>query len=110
MAYKNDLRAIGDAIKACLEQSRQGIPHPKAFGGLFDTVLALAGAKTYRIFARSAKCVEIEAPDDENVVLIPTRNGGVKEGFLPMETQSFARLSSSEDLGFALISAFSRAM
>ena len=80
---------VGRAICECLTASHENVPHPTSFARLFDPVLELAGVRTWRAFAKSAKCVEVETSDDATVVLSSTRNAGPTEGFiaLPIATR-----------------------
>jgi hypothetical protein len=96
---------IGRSIRECLEASREGVPHPEVFTNLFDSVLDLAGVKSFATFVKSAKCVEIEMVDGEAVVLIPTRNEGAEDGFVPLPNKMEVPLGSDDALGSAAIAA-----
>jgi hypothetical protein len=102
---KENISDIGRLIKACLAASREGIPHPSSFMGLFNSVLDLAGVKSFGTFIKSAKCVEVETSDGASVTLIPTRNGGLNEGFTPLPNKTETTLGSDEALGAAAVSA-----
>lgn len=103
---ERDPADLGKAIRECLEASGEGVPHPKSFTNLFDPVLALAGVRSFNTFVKSAKCVEVEM-DDGVVTLIPTRNEGVEEGFVPLANRTQVELGSDEQLGTAALSALS---
>lgn len=71
---------LGAAARAAIEGSRQGVPHPATWKGLFDPVLRLAGVKSWATFVKGARLVRLEQEVGE-VRLMPTRNVGPKEGF-----------------------------
>ena len=79
----DDLGELGQAVQKCLAASREGVPHPDRFTDLFNPILSLAGVKSFGVFMKSAKCVEVEL-DAAIVTLIPTRNAGVENGFSPL--------------------------
>ena len=102
-ADKGNAGEVGRAILECLAASREGVPHPTSFTNLFDPVLDLAGVKSFGTFVKSAKCVEVETSDDSTVILIPTRNEGVDDGFAPLPNKTKAALDSDEALGSAAV-------
>jgi hypothetical protein len=106
---KEDTGEVGRALRACLEASREGVPHPKSFTNLFDPVLDLASVKSFGTFVKSAKCVELETSDDATVTLIPTRNEGVDDGFAPLPNKTEAAFGSEEALGAAAVAALAMA-
>jgi len=106
---KEDTGEVGRAVRECLAASREGVSHPKSFTNLFDPVLNLAGVKSFATFVKSAKCVEVETSDDGAVTLIPTRNEGVDDGFVPLSSGTEAALGSNEALGSAAIAALAMA-
>jgi hypothetical protein len=103
-----DADEVGRSIRECLAASREGVPHPKSFTNLFDPVLDLAGVKSLGTFVKSAKCVEVETSDGAVVTLIPTRNGGVDDGFAPLPNKSEVALGSDEALGSAAVAALAK--
>ena len=105
---KEDADEVGRSIRECLAASREGVPHPKSFTNLFDPVLDLAGVKSLGTFVKSAKCVEVETSDGAVVTLIPTRNGGVDDGFAPLPNKSEVALGSDEALGSAAVAALAK--
>jgi len=107
-AKKDDVGQLGNAIRQCLEASSEGVPHPKSFANISDPLLALAGVKSFNAFAKSAKCVEIEMVG-ETVTMIPTRNGGGDEGFVPLLGKANIVGSENDVLGSAAITALALA-
>lgn len=106
VADKEHVDEVGRAVRACLEGSSNGVPHPKSFAtNLFEPVLNLAGVKSWGTFVKAAKCVEVETSNDTVATLIPTRNEGAKEGFLPMASKTEATLVSDKALGSAVVAA-----
>jgi hypothetical protein len=103
---KDDTVGIGRAIRECLGSSSRGVPHPKTFSGLFDPVLALAGVRFFGDFMKSSKCVQAEMHDGM-VTLIPTRNEGPHEGFVPLPSRCELTLGSDEKFGLAAITTLS---
>jgi hypothetical protein len=102
---KENISEIGRSTRECLAASREGVPHPTSFAGLFDPVLDLAGIKSFATFVKSAKCLEAEMVNDETVTLIPTRNEGVEDGFAPLPNKTKISLGSDEALGSEVIAA-----
>lgn len=107
-ADKANVGEIGRAIRECLAASEEGVPHPNSFANLFDPVLDLAGVKSFGTFVKSAKCVEVETFEDAIVTLLPTRNEGVDEGFVPLISKTEALFDSDEALGSAAVAALAR--
>jgi hypothetical protein len=76
--------AIGVVVLHALEESKT-VPHPKMWRkDLFDPVLQAAGVKSWETFVRFTKGVEVEM-DGSRVTLLPLRNMGAEEGFVPIE-------------------------
>jgi hypothetical protein len=75
---------------------------------MFGPVLGLAGVKSLSEFVKSVRCVEVETSDDATITLIPTRNGGVHDGFVSMSIKMEATLGADEALGSAAIAALAR--
>lgn len=100
---------VGRSIRACLAASREGIAHPKVFANLFNSVLDIAGVKSFSTFLKSAKCVEVEASDGAVVTLIPTRNEGIDDGFTPLSSRAEVTAGSDEALGAAAVAALAMA-
>ncbi|WP_156433012.1 hypothetical protein [Sinorhizobium sp. GL28] len=102
---KTDVGEVGRAIRECLAASCENVPHPRSFTNLFDPVLVRAGVKSFGRFLKAAKCVEVETSCEATVRLIPTRNEGVKSGFVPLTGKTVSVIGSDEDLGSAAIEA-----
>lgn len=105
---KEDVGELGRSIRRCLDASSEGVPHPKSFTNLFDPVLALAGVKSFNTFVKSAKCVEVEMAG-ETATLIPTRNEGAEDGFVPLPGNTQAAVDTDEALGSAAVAALAMA-
>lgn len=102
---KTDVGELGRAIRECLAASCENVPHPRSFTNLFDPVLARAGVKSAGGFLKAAKCVEVETSGEATVSLIPTRNEGIKSGFVPLPGKAVSVIGSDDELGFAAIEA-----
>lgn len=101
-----DPALLGRAIIECLSASRLGIPHPTDFKSLRNPVLDLSGYKSYAAFARTTKAISVDLGDDRSVKLVPSRNGGAKEGFVPLlEKTIVISLDTDGELGSAAFSA-----
>jgi hypothetical protein len=97
---------LGQYVIDALNGSKEQVPHPTMWKGLFGPVLQLAGVKALNTFIKSAKCVEIELNADY-VSFIPTRNLGVDEGFEPLDMKARqTAFGTPDNLGKALLAAF----
>jgi hypothetical protein len=105
---EGDARELGQSLRECLAASSEGIPHPKSFTNLSDLMLSLAGVKSYRTFAKSAKCVEVEM-NGETATFIPTRNEGAEGGFVPLPGKAQIAGGGDDALGSAAIAALAMA-
>jgi hypothetical protein len=103
-AWASNAKSVGTAVLQCLTASASGIPHPKSFKNLFDPVLAVAGVKSHRAFMSGRKCVKAQMNGDE-LILVPMRNEGPKEGFSPLSDGYPVAWHSEETLGSAVLSA-----
>ncbi|KPL66750.1 hypothetical protein SZ64_00710 [Erythrobacter sp. SG61-1L] len=106
---KDDVEELGLSVRRCLDASREGVPHPKSFANLFDPVLALAGVKSFNTFVKSAKCVEVEMVG-ETATLIPTRNEGAEDGFVPLFGKAQAAVDTNKAVGSAAVAALAIAV
>jgi hypothetical protein len=70
---------LGRAILLALSGSKDGVPHPSIWEDLSAPMLKFAGAKSFRDFFGSARCVSIKLQDDR-VTLTPYRNLGARDG------------------------------
>lgn len=101
-----DASQLGQQIIDALNGSKEKVPHPTTWKGLFDPILHLAGVKSFKTFLKSAKCVGIES-DAGRVSFIPTKNLGVDEGFEPLSIKaSQTAFGEPDSLGNSLLSAF----
>ncbi len=76
--------ALEKAVVSALRASKENAYQPKSFDGVFQPILRLAAVRSWSIFAKNAKCVEVE---EENgvITLIPTKNLGIQAGFEPLQ-------------------------
>jgi hypothetical protein len=100
---------LGSAIRASLDRSKLGVPHPKVWTGLMQPLLELAGVNSWAAFVRGSSCVLVEE-EDEKIVNIPTVNMGAAEGFTPNADRSVVVASGADvaDIGAAAREAFRR--
>lgn len=104
-----DSIAVGASVRQCLNGARIGVDHPKSFSGLFSPVLKLAKARSYKEFAREAKCVEI-VEDGGVIGFFPTENHGVDEGFVRLgEARRISRSEGDLQVGQALLDSIAEA-
>jgi hypothetical protein len=108
VAEQNDPVQLGNAILTVLDGSKENIAHPTSWTGRFDVVLKLAGVKTWSVFAKSAKCVQIEF-ETNRISFLPTRNLGAKDGFEPLPAKVLSSPPESRRLGTELLRAFDNA-
>lgn len=96
---------VGDAVIQALDGSREHVPHPTSWEEIFSPLFKIAGVRSWRAFASSAKCVEIETSGNR-VSFVPTINLGAKGGFLSIRARIIDSPPVYEDLGMALLTAF----
>lgn len=99
---------IGALIASALANSKEGIPHPSSWNGLFDPVLKAAGAASLVKFHESAKCVVAEQENDV-LLLKPLRNAGKKGGFVQTDTVIPCVHAQASDYGEMLLLALTEA-
>lgn len=77
---------IGQAVLEALTRSRIGLATPTQWKAVIDPLLRAAGTKTWSTFAKTAKAIIVsqEAGAVSELTLVPTRNGGNEEGFVPL--------------------------
>jgi hypothetical protein len=73
-------QGLGGKVLWVLSKSAVGVPHPESWDGP-DSLVEVAGVRSYEAFADLAKCVGILL-DDNEVVFTPTKNGGPRRRFL----------------------------
>jgi len=104
-----DSNAVGASVRECLHGSRIGVDHPKSFSDLFSPMLKLAKVKSYKEFAREAKCVEI-VEDDGVISFFPTANHGVDEGFVRLGgAREISQAKEDLQVGKALLDSIAEA-
>jgi hypothetical protein len=104
-ADPRDPAELGRAILLALAGSKQGVPHPSIWDDLSAPLIKFAGAKSYRAFVGSARCVSIELKDNR-VTFRPYRNLGPRDGYRSIKGKDRTSLANDSELGAALISAF----
>jgi hypothetical protein len=104
-ADPRDSAELGRAILLALAGSKQGVPHPSIWDDLSAPLIKFAGAKSYRAFVGSARCVSIEL-EDNRVTFRPCRNLGPRSGYEPIRERVRTNLANDSELGAALLSAF----
>lgn len=100
----SDTNAIAEAILACLNASHIGAPHPRDFKTIFK-VEHLAKLKSYNTFAKPARYVKIQSKDGKTATLIPTKNGGKAEGFMPIPEKEISVALTLSDLSASIFEA-----
>jgi hypothetical protein len=105
---------LGAVIREALAQSRVGVDELTRDSQPSRPLLDLLQLPDYATYAKGTRSVEVYSEpsnDGETVELTPMRNEGSRRGFTPIEdeTQTFV-YASTEQLGTAVISAFSKAV
>lgn len=98
--YPHDL---GKCLLETLNASKEGIPHPTTWNGIFSPALDLAGVKSWNVFANGALLIGAELNGD-HVTLTPHRNLGPRVGFEPIEEEALhlSADATPEEYGLAL--------
>jgi hypothetical protein len=102
----DDVAAVAGAVRTALQRSTHGIRSPKDWSNRVNGVVEAAGMKRYSAFAKDAAYVSVDQKDGV-VRLVPSRNGGSREGFLGLEEQAVT-VANDGDLADAIESAFDR--
>jgi len=101
-----DVATLGKQVAQALQASKEGVPHPVSWKGIFDPVLNLAGVKSWATFVKPARCVGIEWGADQ-VSFTSTENLGTDGGFNDISRSDVSTtLSDAEALGRGLLAAF----
>lgn len=104
-----DVETLGRQVVQALNASKEGVPHPVSWKGIFDPVLELAGIKSWATFVKSARCVGIECTSEE-VSFISTENLGASGGFNDIvRSDNYVGMSDMSALGQGLWAAFEKA-
>lgn len=104
-----DVETLGKQVSQALNASKEGVPHPSSWKGIFDPVLELAGVKSWATFVKTARCVGIECAS-EKVSFVSTENLGASGGFNDIvRSDSPVGLSDTPELGRGLLTAFEKA-
>ncbi|MEU8261968.1 hypothetical protein AB0C02_15260 [Micromonospora sp. NPDC048999] len=104
-----DAPTLGAAVRRMLDASRGGVPTPDFQGpSQFAPILDALGLRSFNGYARGTRHVHVEQ-DTGAVTVIPTRNGGAREGFVGLAEHA-VRLTDPGDaeLGEALLAALDR--
>jgi hypothetical protein len=103
---------LGEAIRAALDKSRQGVEGPGIEGKPGQPLLDLLGLPDYSTYAKGTRSVEVYLDSDreETVEVTPNRNEGGNQGFTPIEEElrTFT-YESPAHLGTEVIKAFEKA-
>jgi hypothetical protein len=95
---------IGSTVRACLDQSRTNVEHPKTFGGgLLKPLLMEAGVKSWAKFVEGTSCVVIESHNGR-LSIIPTVNLGAVGGFedQPARSLTINKNAVASEIGAAV--------
>lgn len=77
---------LGSMINTALNNSLSGVPHPLQGDWkdiprpLFDA----AAIQSWSAFVKGARCISIALESEGRVSLLPTRNLGARDGFVPL--------------------------
>jgi hypothetical protein len=96
---------LGRAVLLALSDSKEGVPHPSIWEDKSALLRKFAGAKSFRDFFGSARCVSIKLQNDL-VTFTPYRNLGSRDGYVPIKGKDRSSPPSAPELGAALLSAF----
>lgn len=77
---KQDLTTLDNAIRACLDGVRKGVPHPTDWKKVVRPLFDITPFKSDRALMAVAKCASIVDFGDQ-VEIDPYRNEGTREGF-----------------------------
>lgn len=104
---------LGEAVRAALNESRDGIQGPGIEGKPEQPLLDMLGLPDYATYAKGTRSVGIHATPSENgetIIVTPTRNEGPRRGFTPIkeERRTFT-YESPEQLGAEVVRAFDKA-
>lgn len=86
-----------------LKGSQLGVPAPPR-DSLGSALPALAGVKSFATFMRGVRSVDLSRSDEGTLTVTPMRNGGARDGFVPM-TEHETHLGSADQLADALVDA-----
>lgn len=100
----------GAVVRQSLSDSRNGVPHPTQSGGMFDPVLKLAGVRSWKTFVNGTRLVAV-TEEEGQITVVPTRNGGAREGFFDLgpKTVTLGSGATDEELGAAVDAALALA-
>lgn len=75
-----DTALLGRHLAQVLDASREGVPHPDSFDGIFDPILSAAGVASWLEFTDGGLCVGISC-ENGHIAFVPTCNRGGTRGF-----------------------------
>jgi hypothetical protein len=104
-----DNARLSRCLVEAMDSSREGIPHPATFSGVFDPILDVAKVATWNSFTEGVLCVGISV-ENGRMHFVPTRNLGPQGGFGYLKDKQIS-ISSTEPalFGVALMSSFAQA-
>lgn len=104
-----DDEVLGKTLLEALAAWREEVPDPPINDDAFGPVLELAGLKSYQTFLHTAKYVRVKG-DTNGIAMIPTRNGGIREGFHSLVEDALTiEEKEPKEVGIAARLALSRA-
>jgi len=103
---------LGAAVRAALDQSRRGVPHPADWRAFVPPVLEAAGVRSWAALQKTAALCQIEAGPG-GMRMLPFRNGGIRgedRGYHPLEelAADLPAAASDEQVGAAVRAALTR--
>ncbi|MBU1515315.1 MAG: hypothetical protein KKA25_14570 [Alphaproteobacteria bacterium] len=102
----DDRDGIALGVRQALAASRSRVHHPHPdWQGVTAPMLKLADVRSFKAFAKGARCVGILLVDDR-ITFTPTRNGGPKEGFVGLGDKGRAVAFAEADIADELQRAF----
>jgi hypothetical protein len=101
-----DGEALANAVRGALGRSRSGIPTPKNWSSHPNRVVQAAGLKRFNAFAKGAALVSVDEEEPGKFRILPSRNGGSKEGFVGLEDEAIN--ARDHELAGAIETAFDR--
>lgn len=86
---QNDKESIGRLLVACLDRSKECVPHPTQdeWSKMDKIFLGSVGVRSYRTFAKTARAVNVRQ-DGETITIIPTKNGGPRNGYTSLDEKA----------------------
>jgi len=104
---KTSVIELGETILKVISSSKTNVEHPTDWKSINKNLFDLAGVKSLSSFMNRIQCCTIEELDGI-ISVIPNRNLGAKEGFVPINEKKIMlkSISNLEDIGKALLNGF----